>query len=272
VLATGFSDEEELTLFIDIGTNGELVLGNSEWMMTCSCSAGPAFEGSGVKCGMRAMEGAINLVSIDEDSLRPTVGTIGNMTPLGICGTGLISALREMQLTGVIDRAGHMVLKEGIHRLRETEDGKEYVLAYEGEYGNEQIISIFENDVQNLLRAKAAIFAGIRIMLDNVQLPIQAIKRVYIAGGFGSSIDIGSAIDIGLLPDMPLKLFSYVGNSSLQGALTVLLDCQAIEKSRLIASRMTYLELSMGNRFMEEFVSALFLPHTDLSLFPNRFS
>lgn len=270
VLATGFSDEEELTLFIDIGTNGELVLGNSDWMMTCSCSAGPAFEGSGVKCGMRAMEGAINHISIDKDTLKPNIGTIGNMTPLGICGTGLINALDVMQSAGVIDRAGRMVLKNGIDRLRETEEGKEYVLAYEQEYGNEQTIAITENDVQNLLRAKAAIFAGIRIMLDKVQLPLQAIQRVYIAGGFGSSIDIGSAIDIGLLPDMPLKLYSYVGNSSLQGALTVLLNCAAIEKSRLIASRMTYLELSVGNSFMEEFVSALFLPHTDLSLFPNR--
>ena len=174
-----------------------------------------------------------------------------------------------MVKAGVIDRLGRMVIKEGASRIRETEEDIEYVLAYENEYGNEKEIVISENDVLNLLRAKAAIFAGIRIMLATVDLPLTAIDRVYIAGGFGSSIDIGSAIDIGFLPDLPVSLYSYVGNSSLQGALRMLLDCEAIEKSRLIASSMTYLELSVGNRFMEEFVSAMFIPHTDLSLFPQ---
>lgn len=272
VLSTRIHEvKDSIELFIDIGTNGELVLGNSDWMMTCACSAGPAFEGSGISCGMRAMDGAINAIEIDHETFEPRVQTIGNKPPLGVCGSGLIDALSTMLRAGIIDRSGNISGSFDTMRIRVSDDGATcYILAHKGEYGNEKDISISENDIKNLLRAKAAVFAGIRVMLANVDLPVEAIDKVTIAGGFGSSINIRDAIGIGLLPDIDESKFSYVGNSSVHGALEVLLDSSKIKECYDIASRMTYLELSAGNAFMDEFVSAMFIPHTDLSLFPSR--
>jgi uncharacterized 2Fe-2S/4Fe-4S cluster protein (DUF4445 family) len=269
VLATMLSKSEKITLFIDIGTNGELVLGNNEWLVTCSCSAGPAFEGSGISCGMRAMDGAIDLIEIDRLSLEVKCRTIGEIKPLGICGSGLIYSLSEMKSAGIIDRAGKILENLSSSRIRLGSEGMEYVLAYESENGCSQDIVITQSDIKNLLRAKAAIFAGIRTMLQQVQLDVSDIERVYIAGGFGSFINIKDAINIGLLPDLPLERYEYVGNSSVQGAMIVLLCKEAIKEAEELAGTMVYLELSVGNLFMEEFVSATFIPHTDLGLFPT---
>jgi uncharacterized 2Fe-2S/4Fe-4S cluster protein (DUF4445 family) len=269
VLATMLSQSEKVTLFIDIGTNGELVLGNSEWLVTCSCSAGPAFEGSGISCGMRAMDGAIDRIEIDRSSLEVKCRTVGSQKPLGICGSGLIYALSEMNAAGIIDRAGKILGNVSCSRIRLGSEGIEYILAYAAESGCNQDIVITEGDIKNLLRAKAAMFAGIRTMLQQVQLDVCDIERIYIAGGFGNFINITDAINIGLLPDLPLERFEYVGNSSVQGAMIVLLCVDAIAETEEIIDRMTYLELSVGNLFMEEFVSATFIPHTDLSLFPT---
>lgn len=268
VLATQLTHSEELTLFIDIGTNGELVLGSKEWLVTCACSAGPAFEGSGIASGMRAMEGAIDLLEIDPVSKAAYCSTIGKLKPRGICGSGLICALSEMRRAGIIDRAGKM-LPCHPERVRSGPEGLEYVLVQAADSGSKRDIVISEGDIKNLLRAKGAILAGIRTMLNLVQLDIQDISRVYIAGGFGSYINISDAIAIGLLPDLPLEKYEYVGNSSLQGAMMVLLSREAYAETLELATRMTYLELSAGNQFMDEFISALFIPHTDLSLFPS---
>lgn len=269
VLATMFSRSESLTLFIDVGTNGELVLGNNDWLVTCACSAGPAFEGSGISCGMRAMDGAIDRVDIEKGTMVPKCHMIGNAKPLGICGSGLIQALSEMMEAGVIDRAGKILENESSSYLKKGNEGLEYILVPAEESGSGQDISVTESDIKNLLRAKGAIFAGIRSMLEMVQLDIEAIDRVYIAGGFGNYINITDAINIGLLPDLPVEKYRYVGNSSLQGAVITLLSREALNEVNEIAGKMTYLELSAGNRFMEEFISALFIPHTDLCLFPS---
>lgn len=269
VLATMVNHSKALTLFIDIGTNGELVLGNDDWMVTCSCSAGPAFEGSGISCGMRAMEGAIDRIEIDPDTLDVITRTIGDIKPLGICGSGLIYSLSEMMEAGIIDRAGKILDSKKSSRIRTGNEGIEYVLVYAEKSGSGQDIVITEGDIKNLLRAKGAIFAGIRTMLQQVQLDVTDIDRVYIAGGFGNYINITDAINIGLLPDLPFSKFEYVGNSCIQGAMTVLLSQEALIEVEDIADRMTYLELSIGNHFMDEFISALFIPHTDLSLFPT---
>ena len=267
VLATMLTHSEELTLFIDIGTNGELVLGNKEWMVTCSCSAGPAFEGSGISCGMRAMDGAIDWININAASFDVQCRTIGGMKPMGICGSGLIYSLSEMMEAGIIDRAGQINERTSSHRIRRGHEGVEYVLVFAEESGSGQDIVITESDIKNLLRAKGAIFAGIRTMLHEVQLDVGSIERVYIAGGFGNYINITDAINIGLLPDLPLERYEYVGNSCIQDAMLVLLCQEAFTEAIEISDKMTYLELSAGNLFMEEFVSALFIPHTDLSLF-----
>lgn len=270
VLATMLTHSKELTLFIDIGTNGELVLGNNEWMVTCSCSAGPAFEGSGISCGMRAMDGAIDQIEIDGEGFEVQCRTIGDSTPVGICGSGLIYSLSEMMEAGIIDRAGQINESINSRRIRRGSEELEYVLVFAEDCGGGKDITVTNSDIKNLLRAKGAIFAGIRTMLQEVQLHVTDIDRVYIAGGFGNYINITDAINIGLLPDLPADKYEYVGNSCLQGAMLVLLSSEAYREAVEISGRMTYLELSAGNLFMEEFISAMFIPHTDLSLFPSQ--
>ena len=268
VLATLINRSDKLTLFIDVGTNGELVLGNSDWLVTCSCSAGPAFEGSGISCGMRAMDGAIDWIEIDSKTLAVSCRTIGDTKPQGICGSGLIYSLSEMMDAGIIDRAGQ-ILGQKSSRMREGPGGTEYVLVYAEDSGSGQDIVITEGDIKNLLRAKGAIFAGIRTMLQQLQLDVDYIDRVYIAGGFGNYINITDAINIGMLPDLPAEKYEYVGNSSIQGAMLVLLCREALLEAEELAASMTYIELSVGNLFMDEFISAVFIPHTDLNLFPS---
>ncbi|MGI6112803.1 MAG: ASKHA domain-containing protein [Mahellales bacterium] len=268
VLATQLWRSDKITLFIDIGTNGELVLGNKDWLVTCSCSAGPAFEGSGITCGMRAMDGAINRIRIGPD-LEAECFTINNKPPLGICGSGLIYSISQLKEAGIINRAGSFQMDRHINRLRMTDNGPEYVLVWAEDSGTGKDIVITENDIKNLIRSKGAIFAGIKTMVEQMNLGFDAIERVYIAGGFGNFIDIEDAIAIGLFPDINRSLFEYVGNSSIQGASMVLLSQEALAEAENLSRRMTYLELSVGNMFMDEFISALFLPHTDLTLFKS---
>ncbi|GAV22485.1 ASKHA domain-containing protein [Carboxydothermus pertinax] len=269
VLYTGLANLEEITLFIDIGTNGEMVLGNKDWLVTCACSAGPAFEGSGIKHGMRAMQGAIERVNILDKGKEVKYQTVGGIPPVGICGSGLIDLLANLKRAGIIDRNGKIDRTVNKERIREGEDGLEFVLAWAAESGTNKDVVITEADIQNLIRAKAAIFAGVRTMLAMVDLPLEAIDRVIIAGGFGKYLNIRDAITIGLLPDIDLNKFAYVGNSSLKGARKALLSRKACADVKEIARKMTYLELSVGTTFMDEFVSASFIPHTDLHLFPS---
>ena len=269
VLATGMSEADTLTLFIDIGTNGEMVLGNNEWLISCACSAGPAFEGGGLRYGMRAMDGAIENVRIAAGGSTIRYSTIGGGAPLGICGTGLIDCVAWLYRSGVIDRGGSFAPHTPSPRVRDAGVGKEFVLAWSGEAGGGSDISISEAEIKYILRSKAAVYAGIRSMLQMVGLPFEAIERVVIAGGFGRYINIREAINIGLLPDIPVQKYAYIGNSSLKGARLSLLSKAARDAAEKIAGKITYLELSAGNTFMEEFVSALFIPHTDLELFPT---
>lgn len=267
-LVTGISHTEKITLLIDIGTNGEMVLGNQDWMVACACSAGPAFEGGGIKFGMRAMKGAIERIDITPE-LAVLVSTIGNVKPLGICGSGLIDCIATMRETGIIDRTGSFVHDVGTERIKYGEEGKEFILVKADDADGDEDIAISEADIKNIIRSKGAIFAGIRVMLHMVNLPIEAIDEILIAGGFGSYINIHDAITIGFLPDAPIEKYKYIGNSSVKGAKMALLSHEARKEVEEIAKQMTYLELSIGNTFMDEFVSALFLPHTDLTLFPS---
>lgn len=269
VLYANMANTDEITLFIDIGTNGEMVLGNRDWLVTAACSAGPAFEGGGITFGMRAMKGAIERVQVDPKTCEVEVSTIGNLKPMGICGSGLIDCLAKFLEAGIIDRAGKLQADIRSPRLREGDDGPEFVLVYgkDSECGKDIVIT--ENDIKNLLRAKAAVFAGIRCLLNATQLPLEAIDRVLIAGGFGNYINVRDAVTIGLLPDLPPEKYAFVGNSSVKGARQVLLSRDAYLNAQDLGKKMTYLELSAGNDFMEEFVSATFLPHTDMSLFPS---
>lgn len=269
VLASRIHTKEETSLFIDVGTNGEIVLGNSEWMMTCACSAGPCFEGSGIKFGMRAMEGAIEKVDIDPVTFDVKSTVIGNVKPIGICGSGMIDALAEMYLTGVIDQKGKF--REGLDtpRVRRGENGLEYVLVWRVESGIDKEITLTEVDIDNLIRAKGAIYAGFTTLIGEVGMTFENIDKLYIAGGFGRYIDVERAITIGMLPDMPVGKFEYLGNTSVTGAYLVLLSDKLREEAEEIAKKMTYLELSVCRPFMDEYMSALFLPHTNIDSFPT---
>jgi uncharacterized 2Fe-2S/4Fe-4S cluster protein (DUF4445 family) len=269
VLSSGMDDTNRITLFMDVGTNGEIVLGSSEWLVTCACSAGPAFEGAGVLHGMRATRGAIEEVWINGQTYEPSYRVIGGGKPSGLCGSGLISLLAEMFMTGVVDKAGNLNTQLDTPRIREGEHGLEYVIAWgtETQHGND--ISITHTDIDNLLRAKGAIFAGYRVLADSVGVPLEMIEQMLIGGSFGKYINVEKAVQIGLLPDMPWENFQFLGNTSVRGAYYALLDRRARERIKEIASRMTYIELSADNTFYDAFMSALFLPHTDLSLFPS---
>ncbi len=270
VIRSGMHEEQMISLFIDIGTNGEMVLGNSEWLISCACSAGPAFEGAGATSGMRAVRGAIEEVWIDPHTLEPSVTTVGGDVPRGICGSGMISLLGEMMVTGVIDKSGRIAVDAPTDRVRPGHNGAEYVVVWAGETATgERDIVLNETDIQNLMRAKAAIYAGAAVLCESVGLAITDIERVLIGGSFGRHIDVEKAILIGLLPDLPWDRFSYLGNTSLQGAYLALTCRDHRAQIDEVAGKMTYLELSADNRFMDAFTSALFLPHTDESLFPS---
>jgi len=269
VFSSGMNETEKLTLFLDVGTNGETVLGSREWLVTCACSAGPAFEGAGVLYGMRATKGAIEEVWINSDTFEPTYRVIGGVKPRGICGSGLISLLSEMFLTGVVDKAGNVNSNLKSERVHEGEHGPEYTLVWGQDSADGRDIAITRVDIDNLLRAKAAIYAGFTILADSVGIPLEAVEEVLIGGSFGKYINVEKAVQIGLLPDMPWERFKFLGNTSVRGAYYALLDREAREQIREIASRMTYIELSADNSFYDAFMSAMFLPHTDLSRFPS---
>jgi uncharacterized 2Fe-2S/4Fe-4S cluster protein (DUF4445 family) len=273
VLSSGMNNTDKLTLFMDVGTNGEIVLGSREWLVTCACSAGPAFEGAGVAHGMRATRGAIEEVWVaGAESLHPyepTYRVIGGGKPRGLCGSGLLSLLAELFLTGVVDKAGNVNTSLDTPRVREGERGWEYVVAWASETEHRQDISITRVDIDNLLRAKAAIYAGFTVLADSVGIPLDWVEQVLIGGSFGKYINVEKAVQIGLLPDMPWERFQFLGNTSVRGAYYTLLDRDARARLNEIAARMTYIELSADNSFYEAFTSALFLPHTDMSRFPT---
>lgn len=265
VLTSQIHKKDELSLFIDVGTNGELVIGNSEWLMTAACSAGPCFEGGGLKHGMRATEGAIDKVIINAETLEPEIRVIGNCSPEGVCGSGIIDAIAEMFLKGVISQKGKIVADSANKNIISTEEGLEYVLYKD----DNKEVTITEPDIDNILRAKAAIYAGFTVLLQEVGLTFDDMSHFYIAGGFGRYLNIEKAIMIGMLPDLPAEKFKYLGNTSISGAYLCLLSEHLRKEAEEIARHMTYIELSVSRHFMDEYVSGLFLPHTDLSAFPT---
>ena len=265
VLDTLLWNSDQMTLFIDLGTNGELVLGNSEYMLCCACSAGPAFEGGDISCGMRATTGAIDSVYIDKETLEPQYTLIAGEKPLGLCGSGLIDIISELFRTGAVNSKGRFVRESP--RIRYDEYGGNYIVAFASESGTGKDIELTEGDLDNFIRAKAAIFSAIRTMLSSLAMTVDDIDRVIIAGGIGSGIDIEKAISIGMLPLIPLEKYSYIGNSSLTGACAMLLSDEAEEKVFDIGRNMTYIELSTEPGYMDEFLAACFLPHTDHRLF-----
>ena len=260
----------EFSLFIDLGTNGELVFGNSDFMMSCACSAGPAFEGGDISCGMRATDGAIEACVIDKDTMEPTFEIIGEagVKPVGLCGSGIIDVISELYQCGIINPKGKFI-REG-KRVRHDKYGMgSYVLVFQEDADSVKDIEITEVDIDNFIRAKGAIFSAIRTMLASLDFDITMVEDIYVAGGIGSGINMRNAINIGMLPDIPLEKIHYIGNSSLSGAYAMLLSTEAEKKTYEVASNMTYMELSAVPTYMDEFVASCFIPHTDNTLFPS---
>ena len=269
-LAAGFWDKDEMSLFIDLGTNGELVFGNRDFLMSCACSAGPAFEGGDISCGMRATDGAVEACTIDKDTMEPTLSIIGDpgQKCVGICGSGIIDMISELFRCGIINAKG-LFVREGARVKRDDHGMGRFVLATAEESETGREVSINEVDIDNFIRAKGAIFSAIDTLLKSVDMPIEAIETVYVAGGIGSGINMKNAVNIGMFPDVELEKFQYIGNSSLTGAYAMAVSDAATQKCYEVAANMTYLELSTYPGYMDSFVAACFLPHTDSSLFPN---
>ena len=260
----------EFSLFIDLGTNGELVFGNSDFMMSCACSAGPAFEGGDISCGMRATDGAIEACTIDKETMEPTYKIVGDpgTKPVGLCGSGIIDVISELYICGIINPKGKFI-REG-KRIKHDKYGMgSYILAFEEEAGSAKDVEITEVDIDNFIRAKGAIFSAIRTMLTSLDFDVSMIDDVYVAGGIGSGINMQNAVNIGMFPDIPIEKFHYIGNSSLTGAYLMLLSTPAEKKTYELAANMTYMELSTVPIYMDEFVGACFIPHTDTSMFPT---
>ncbi|MDM8517073.1 ASKHA domain-containing protein [Desulfobacterales bacterium HSG16] len=269
LLYTGFHRKEPLTMFIDVGTNGEIVLGNKDWLMTASCSAGPAFEGGGVRWGMRAEEGAIEKISIDPDSFEANFSTVGDALPRGICGSGMIDLISEMLLNGIIDQSGKFATDADHPRIKREKDEAAYIVAFADKTAMEQDIVFTESDIDNIIRSKGAVYAGFTVLLNQTGLDFSMVEQVVITGGFGQFLDMDKAITIGLLPDIDRSKFKYLGNSSIAGAYMALLSENFRREAIQVSNNMTYIDFSSNNQFMDEFTSALFLPHTNVDKFPS---
>ena len=269
ILGSGVFQKEELTLYMDIGTNGEIVLGNRDWLVCAACSMGPAFEGGGIRHGMRADKGAIEGFHINPVTLEPMVITVGMKKPQGICGSGLISVLAGLLSTCVIDRNGKFVRDLPSDRIRPGRFGYEYVLAWAEDSGTGHDIVITEVDIENLIRAKGALFAGCLTLLETLDLSFDDLNRIIIAGAFGRYINLGKGKEIGLFPDIPVERFHFLGNGSLVGARLVCLSRGMLGEVERIAKMMTNIELSDNHSFMDKYMGALFLPHTNAHLFPT---
>ena len=269
-LASGIWDKDEMSLFIDLGTNGEIVFGNRDFLMSCACSAGPAFEGGDISCGMRATDGAVEACTIDKTTMEPTLSIVGDegQKPVGICGSGIIDIISELFRTSIINAKG-LFVREGSRVKRDSHGMGRYVLATAEESETGREISINEVDIDNFIRAKGAIFSAIDTLLKSVDMTVDMIDSVYVAGGIGSGINMKNAVNIGMFPDVDLNKFHYIGNSSLSGAYAMVVSDEAAAKTAEVAANMTYLELSTYPGYMDSFVAACFLPHTDARLFPN---
>lgn len=285
VISSGMRDLEGNSLLIDVGTNGEIVLGGKDWTASCSCSAGPAFEGGEVACGMRAMPGAIERISID-GSYNVSYSTIAGLKPVGVCGSGLIDLIACLFRTGIVDKKGR-IQEVGSDRVRKTENGREFVIAWANETGQPKLkippsmngvlakappkkdIVVNDDDLANIIRTKAAVYAASEVLLKSVDMGFGDLDRVFVAGGFGNYIDVHNAITIGLLPDIPRDRFSFIGNASLGGARLALMSQSKRDEALEVHRSMTYLELTTNASFFDRFTSASFLPHTELSQFPS---
>ena len=269
VMGSGIYRTEKLTLYLDVGTNAEIVIGNRDWLACAACSAGPAFEGGGLKYGMRAEKGAIEDFSIDPVTYEPMIITIGHVRPKGICGSGLITMVATLFEMGILDNLGKFNRDLETPRIRQKDGVYEYVLAWKDETQIDRAVTLTEIDIENLIRAKGAIYSGCMTLLTEVGMNIQDIEHIILAGGFGSYVDLEKAMVIGLLPETNPDKVTFIGNGSLMGARMSSLTNRIRKDVVEVTKKMTNFELSDTTSYMDNYIAALFLPHTDINQFPK---
>ncbi len=269
ILATEIYNKEETCMLIDVGTNAEIVVGNKDKLTCCSAPAGPAFEGAKIKHGMRASSGAIETVWIDPKTLETGYKTIDETKPRGICGSGIIDTVAQLLKTNVIDDIGRFNKKLNNPRLRILGENTEFVLAWQKDTSINKDITITRHDIQEILLAKAAVYTGTHILLKRLNLKPNDVEKLYIAGAFGTYIDLTNTLTIGMFPEIPTNKIQFVGNTAGSGGRLVLLSEKLRSKAEEIAINTGYIELASDPSFETEFTNALWLPHREKERFPS---
>ncbi len=269
ILYSGIRHSENTSILVDVGTNAEVVLGNNNWLIACAGAAGPALEGGVTKMGMLAGPGVIDRISYDHRTQSFNIHTIEDLPPLGICGSGLIDLAAALFLSGMIDIRGKFVPGACKNRLVDKDGIKRFVAVFAKDSATGYDLTIGQADLDSLIRSKAAMYTILETIASYVGISLSELFTFYVAGAFGSLIDVRSAITIGMLPDLPESTYKPIGNSSLEGASMILKDCKLIDEIDTIRNSITYVELNVNQDFMNRFSAARFIPHTDLSLFPS---
>jgi len=258
VIVSGMPALQDLSLMIDLGTNGEIVLGNADWLASVSCASGPAFEGAGIASGMRAMRGAIDHVKIDPVSCAVTFSTIQDCAPVGICGSGIIDAAAAMVSAGILDFTGKLVeTKPGV---RSGNDGPEFVLVPREKTGTGRDICITRQDMIYLMDSKAAVCGAVGVLLKKYRVGVRDIRHVFLAGAFGAFSDLKNIVAFGIIPAFPETAVHGIGNGSLAGATACLISLETRKKAHDASRQMVYIDLLIDADFIEEYTAALHIP------------
>jgi len=259
VIASGMYDSDEVSLLVDMGTNGEIIFGNKSWLVSCSCASGPAFEGEGIKFGTRGMHGGIEHVKIDPASFEAEYTVIGDTLPKGICGSGIIDVTAEMFSVGILDFAGKIV-KGRTPLVRRGRDGLEYVVVPAEKTAIGRDIVITQRDMDYIMDSKAAACGAITVLMKKLKLSIYDVQNLYLAGAFGAYTDLGNATKLGIFPEFPNAKIRPIGNGSLSGAYAALLSMEKRDKAKAIAENMVYIDLLVDVEFTEKYSEAIYIP------------
>ncbi|MFP4193681.1 MAG: ASKHA domain-containing protein [Desulfosalsimonas sp.] len=265
----GFHENDEISVLVDVGTNAEVLLGNRQWLVACAGAAGPALEGGVSEIGTTAGPGVIDSVCIDPESREFSIHTIDDAPARGICGSGMIDLAAQLFLAGMVDIRGRLVPEACGDRLKETDGMRHFIVVFDRDSAEGKDLTISQADLDSLIRSKAAMYTILETIIGYVGISFEDISAFYVAGTFGSFINPGSAISIGMLPDLPQDVFRPLGNSSLKGAARLLRDRRAVRDIEAMRGKITYLELNVNQEFMNRFSAAKFLPHTEAAKFPT---
>lgn len=269
ILSSRIFEERELTLAIDIGTNGEIIIGNRKFLAVGSCAAGSALEGAHLSSGMRAAAGAIDTLKIIPETFEVTFSTIKHRKPLGICGSGLVDAISEMLRSKILTRSGNFNKEFLNHeRINKTDKKTEFIIAKKNETSIGKDITITQKDVRQIQMAKAAFYSGLRLIKKHLSEKLE-IKQVFLAGAFGNYINKGNAKFIGMIPDIPDNKIYQIGNAAGIGAQHCLLNKNLRVKAKNLLKKIQYIEIAVKEDFQKEFAEAMYFPHLNLDLFSS---